>query len=134
MTDVNPASNQEPITVLSRLKRQRQEQQSIQPVVEVENTLESLKAELARYPKTKRHSAIVLEESIDEELIRFCKQNQITVEVFLEAAWVKASTQPNLLADLLQEARTRYLDRKQVGKLKRLITMLGQPSSTTPAP
>lgn len=111
-------------SVLARLKRQRQQQQAVQPPVEIENTLESLKAELAQYPQTKRHSAIVLEAALDDQLTQFCKQQQITVEVFLEAAWTLALGQPKLLEELKVEARQRYLKRKQAGKLRRLITML----------
>lgn len=88
------------------------------------HTSEDLKAELAKIPETNRHSAIVLEKELDQTLTRFCKENRITLEVFLEAAWVHASSNPNAMAEILTEAKRRYGDRKKAGKLRRLITML----------
>lgn len=88
------------------------------------HTSEDLKAELAKIPETNRHSAIVLEKELDQTLTRFCKENRITLEVFLEAAWVHASSNSDAMAEILTEAKRRYGDRKKAGKLRRLITML----------
>lgn len=88
------------------------------------DTLEELKAELAKIPETNRHSAIVLEKELDQNLTRYCKDNRITIEVFLEAAWVHASSNPDAKSEILAEAKRRYADRKRAGKLRRLLTML----------
>ena len=88
------------------------------------DTLEDLKAELANIPETNRHSAIVLEKELDQSLTRYCKDNRITIEVFLEAAWVHAISNPEAMEEILTEAKRRYAERKQAGKLRRLITML----------
>lgn len=99
-----------------------------EPVAEAGNTLEQLKAELAKLPETQRHSAIVLEKSLDQELTRYCKEHRITVEVFLEAAWIQASIDADLMEKIVSEAKRRYKSRKEAGKLRRLITMLeGKP-------
>lgn len=87
-------------------------------------TLEELKAQLAKFPPTRRHSAIVLDQDIDQELTRFCKDQGITVEVFLEAAWLLTSAEPELMKAVMAEALRRYKARKMAGKLRRLITML----------
>jgi hypothetical protein len=87
-------------------------------------TLEDLKAQLAKFPSTRRHSAIVLDQDIDQELTRFCKDQGVTVEVFLEAAWLLTSAEPELMKTIMAEAKRRYKARKQAGKLRRLITML----------
>jgi hypothetical protein len=87
-------------------------------------TIEELKAELAMIPETNRHSAIVLEKQLDQDLTRYCKDNRITVEVFLEAAWTYAASNPTAMEEILAEAKRRYGDRKKAGKLRRLITML----------
>jgi hypothetical protein len=87
-------------------------------------TLEELKAELAKFPETRRHSAIVLEKELDQRLTRFCKDRGVTVEVFLEAAWTRAEADPVLLEQIVTEAKHRYHTRKQAGKIRRLITML----------
>jgi hypothetical protein len=86
--------------------------------------VEQLKAELAKFPPTRRHSAIVLDQEVDQKLTRFCKDSGITVEVFLEATWLKADSDPALMKEILAEAKLRYAARKQAGKLRRLITML----------
>jgi hypothetical protein len=91
-------------------------------------TLEELKAELTKFPEMHRHSAIVLEKSLDQELTRFCKDQGITVEVFLEAAWTQVTTNPALKEQIVVEAKRRYAVRKRAGKLRRLITMLGEKS------
>lgn len=88
------------------------------------DALEDLKAELAKIPETNRHSAIVLEKELDQSLTRYCKDNRITIEVFLEAAWVHTNANPKVMEEILTEAKRRYADRKRAGKLRRLITML----------
>lgn len=88
------------------------------------NTLEELKAELATFPQTRRHSAIVLDVDIDDALTKFCKEHRITVELFLEAAWVKAGNHPAILNEIIADAQDRRARRNRAGKLRRLITML----------
>ena len=90
------------------------------------STKDELQASLAKFPSTRRHSAIVLEEDIDTKLTRFCKESGITVEVFLEAAWVETTKDPTLMLEILNEAKRRYKTRKEAGKLRRLITMLNK--------
>ncbi len=86
--------------------------------------LEKLKAELATIPQTRRHSAVVLDAEIDANLTKFCKEKGVTVEVFLEAAWLQSVASPELMEKILVEAKSRYDSRKRAGKLRRLITML----------
>jgi hypothetical protein len=88
------------------------------------STLEELKAELAKIPPTRRHSAVVLDAEIDANLTKFCKEKGVTVEVFLEAAWLQAVASSELMEKILVEAKCRYDSRKLAGKLRRLITML----------
>ena len=88
------------------------------------STLEELKAELSKIPPTRRHSAVVLDAEIDANLTRFCKEKGVTVEVFLEAAWLQAVASSELMEKILVEAKCRYDSRKLAGKLRRLITML----------
>ena len=92
------------------------------------NTLLDLKAQLAQYPETNRHSAIVLDKQLDIQLTRYCKEQKITVETFLEAAWALAHSNPQLLEQITDSAILRYKSRKEAGKLRRLITMLSKHS------
>lgn len=88
------------------------------------DSITELKAELEKYPQTKRHSAIVLEKDLSQQLTQFCKEQGITVETFLEAAWTIVNSSDALVEEITTEAKRRYDQRKRVGKLKRLITML----------
>ncbi|MCV3214070.1 hypothetical protein OGM63_11200 [Plectonema radiosum NIES-515] len=88
----------------------------------------ALIAELEQYPETKRHSAIVLEKDLDQKLTQFCRIRGITVETFLEAAWTVASEDNTLREKITTDAKRRYDQRKRVGQLKRLITMLSNSS------
>ncbi|MBD2415657.1 hypothetical protein FACHB389_31195 [Nostoc calcicola FACHB-389] len=98
------------------------------PTATPAGTISELTAELEKYPETRRHSAIVLEKDLDQELTRFCKDRGITVEVFLEAAWAIASADNALVEKITTEAKRRYDQRKRVGQIKRLITMLSNSS------
>lgn len=108
----NPPQQPTPVTELAN------------PTAAPADTLTELKVELEKYPETRRHSAIVLEKDLDQELTRFCKDRGITVEVFLEAAWTVANASDALMEKITTEAKRRYDQRKRVGQLKRLITML----------
>lgn len=87
-------------------------------------TLAELKQQLDKFPKTRRRSGIVLEEEIDLELTTYCKRNGITVETFLEAAWLIISEKETILKKVTKEASSRYNQRKKAGQLRRLITTL----------
>jgi hypothetical protein len=89
-----------------------------------DNSIEALQKELASFPETIRHSGIVLEKEIDRDLTQFCRDNKITVELFLEAAWCLSDLEPEFLERILVEAKQRYTSRKQAGKTRRLLTML----------
>jgi hypothetical protein len=95
---------------------------NLEPVKD--NSVEALQKELASFPETVRHSGIVLEKGIDRDLTQFCRDNKITVELFLEAAWCLSDLEPEFLERILVEAKQRYNSRKQAGKTRRLLTML----------
>lgn len=89
-----------------------------------DNSVEALQKELASFPETVRHSGIVLEKGIDRDLTQFCRDNKITVELFLEAAWCLSDLEPEIRERILVSAKQRYTSRKQAGKTRRLLTML----------
>jgi hypothetical protein len=95
---------------------------NLEPVQD--NSIEALQKALASFPETIRHSGIVLEKGIDRDLTQFCRDNKITVELFLEAAWCLSDLEPEFLERILVEAKQRYTSRKQAGKTRRLLTML----------
>jgi hypothetical protein len=99
-----------------------EDRNNLEPVKD--NSIEALQKELALFPETVRHSGIVLEKGIDRDLTQFCRDNKITVELFLEAAWCLSDLEPEFLERILVEAKHRYTSRKQAGKTRRLLTML----------
>jgi hypothetical protein len=99
-----------------------EDRNNLEPVKD--NSIEALQKELASFPETVRHSGIVLEKGIDRDLTQFCRDNKITVELFLEAAWCLSDLEPEFLERILVSAKQRYISRKQAGKTRRLLTML----------
>ena len=99
-----------------------EDRNNLEPVKD--NSIEALQKELASFPETVRHSGIVLEKGIDRDLTQFCRDNKITVELFLEAAWCLSDLEPEFLERILVSAKQRYTSRKQAGKTRRLLTML----------
>lgn len=99
-----------------------EDRNNLEPVKD--NSIEALQKELALFPETVRHSGIVLEKGIDRDLTQFCRDNKITVELFLEAAWCVSDLEPEFLERILVSAKQRYTSRKQAGKTRRLLTML----------
>jgi hypothetical protein len=99
-----------------------EDRNNLEPVKD--NSIEALQKELALFPETVRHSGIVLEKGIDRDLTQFCRENKITVELFLEAAWCLSDLEPEFLERILVSAKQRYTSRKQAGKTRRLLTML----------
>lgn len=89
----------------------------------VDRAIAELNKELDSYPPTTRRSAIVIESKIERELKNFCDDHKITVEVFLEAAW-QITKDSETINEIIDEAQIRYRNRKEVGRLKRLITQL----------
>ncbi len=118
------------VTEVQQHSQQDIEREGEQPTTDkdaklsTDDSITSLKAELEKYPQTKRHSAIVLEKDLSIELTQFCKQRGITVETFLEAAWTVVNSDDALVLKITAEAKRRYDQRKRVGQIKRLITML----------
>lgn len=104
-----------------------EDRNNLEPVKD--NSVEALQKELASFPETVRHSGIVLDKEIDRDLTQFCRDNKITVELFLEAAWCLSDLEPEFLERILVSAKQRYTSRKQAGKTRRLLTMLQKNNS-----
>ena len=89
-----------------------------------QTTIKQLEEQLDKLPKTQRRSGIVLEQNLNDELVEFCRKNKITIETFLEASWTISNSDDSLLNEIVDEAKTRYKQRKEAGQLKRLISTL----------
>ncbi len=69
-------------------------------------------------------STIRLSAEIDEELRQLCQREKITKDTFLEAAYLVVGEAEELRARVLQLAKERYKQRKQVGEKRKLMTMM----------
>lgn len=84
----------------------------------------SIEAQLAELPEVTSRRSVRLEKRLFEELSAFCQQHGITMETFLEASYVVAFGDSNLQPQIITEAQRRMEDRKQAGKLRRILTQL----------
>jgi len=69
-------------------------------------------------------STIRLSAEIDEELRQLCQREKITKDTFLEAAYLVVGEAGELKTRVLQLAKERYKQRKQVGEKRKLMTMM----------
>jgi hypothetical protein len=74
-------------------------------------------------------STIRLSAEIDEELRQLCQREKITKDTFLEAAYLVVGEAEELRARVLQLAKERYKQRKQVGEKRKLMTMMKKMSA-----
>jgi hypothetical protein len=74
------------------------------------------------FPEVVRRT-IRLEQPIDEALERLCSRERITRETFLEAAYLVCNDKPEILEEVLANARQRYRQRKTAGEKRKFQTM-----------
>lgn len=86
--------------------------------------LNDLQAQIDALPQVGDRRNVRLETSIDTELPQFCSQNNVTIETFLEAAFLACSQDAELKASVLEAAQARLQQRKQAGQLRRLQSQL----------
>lgn len=84
----------------------------------------SIEAQLEKLPEVTSRRSVRLEKSLFEELSTFCQKHGITMETLLEASYVVASEDRNLQSQIIAEAQRRMEDRKQAGKLRRVLAQL----------
>jgi len=68
-------------------------------------------------------STVRLDAKLDAQLERFCREHKITRELFLEAAFALAQTQPQWLENIATEAARRRKARLQSAERKKLNTL-----------
>lgn len=83
---------------------------------------QELEQKLNSLPKISDRRNIRLEVGIEKELDGL----NVTIETFLEAAYLACKRDDRLMASVLAEASQRLASRKQAGKLRRLNSQLRQ--------
>lgn len=84
----------------------------------------SIEAQLEKLPEVTSRRSVRLEKSLFEELSGLCQQYGITMETFLEASYVISSSDSDVERQIIVEAQRRMEDRKQAGRLRRVLTQL----------
>ena len=84
----------------------------------------AIEAELATLPQVSTRRNIRLEVDLENRLLTFCQANDITVETFLEACFVEAEQNARTRTEIVNEAKRRLKQRKQAGKLRRVLSQL----------
>jgi hypothetical protein len=83
---------------------------------------------LAALPLVADRRQIRLESYIDQELENLCKNQpkgkKMTVETFLEAAFLTCKDNPELMNQVMNIAARRLSKRKEAGKLRRVLAQL----------
>ncbi|MGB3292592.1 MAG: hypothetical protein WBB01_06390 [Phormidesmis sp.] len=84
----------------------------------------SIEAQLEKLPEVTSRRSVRLEKSLFKELSILCQQHGITMETFLEASYVVSSGDSDVENQVIVEAQRRMEDRKQAGRLRRVLTQL----------
>ncbi|NJL02974.1 MAG: hypothetical protein HC838_01850 [Spirulinaceae cyanobacterium RM2_2_10] len=87
-------------------------------------TATDLSAQVAALPQIAARRNIRLEVGLDEALLELCDHTGITIETFLEAAYLICDQYPEFQQALLTTAQQRLRRRKEAGKLRRLHSQL----------
>lgn len=107
--------------------------EALPPVAKVNPTSskiprKKLAKEVASLPQVAERRQIRLEVTINTELDQLCNQRpkgaKVTVETFVEAAYLACTRDPALMAQILAEAANRLAQRKRAGQLRRLHSQL----------
>ena len=96
----------------------------IAPVQSAAAGATAIESELAGLPQVSARRNIRLEIDLESRLLAFCQNNDITVETFLEACFVEVEQNARLKTEMVTEAKSRLKQRKQAGKLRRILSQL----------
>lgn len=62
--------------------------------------------------------SILLENSVEQKLTAFCKQNNIIIATWIESAFEHLEQQPDLMNDVIATARSRGEERKDSARIR----------------
>lgn len=91
--------------------------------------LDGLQAELDNLPQVGKRLAIHLEQGVRASLVRLCDDNDITPEIFIEAAFALLQDKPALVTEIVADAKVRLTKRKRAGLVRRTMAMVQKYSS-----
>ena len=85
---------------------------------------QKLEKELESFPTMGKRLAIHLERDVRNELLKLCDEQEITPETFMEATFVLVKQKPNLVKQIMKEAKQRLSQRKRAGLLRRTLSLM----------
>ncbi len=85
---------------------------------------QKLEKELENVPTMGKRLAIHLEQEVRNELLKLCDEQEITPETFMEATFVVVKQKPNLVKQIMKEAKQRLSQRKRAGLLRRTLSLM----------
>jgi hypothetical protein len=97
---------------------------SSEPIAEPTPEPLPLQAELANLPKMGKRLAVHLEESVREQLMQICDRQDMTPEIFFEAAFLLLQEHPDLLDETISSAKARLAQRKRAGLMRRTVALM----------
>ncbi len=86
--------------------------------------IQQLQAELDSLPQIGKRLAIHLEQEIRANLLQLCDRQEITSETFIEAAYALLQENPELVEQIVKEAKKRLKQRKRAGLIRRTLSMM----------
>ncbi|MBD2505050.1 hypothetical protein [Anabaena azotica] len=86
--------------------------------------LSGLQAELESLPTVGKRLAVHLEKDIRADLLKLCDASDITPEIFIEAAIASLHKQPELMSQIIADAKVRLAQRKRAGLIRRTLVMV----------
>lgn len=88
-------------------------------IMDIQRQLDSL-------PMVASRRNIRLLEELDSEISRLCNEEGITIESLLEALYTNVRDNPQLLSEVLLDAKDRINQRKEAGVLRRIASQLNK--------
>lgn len=75
-------------------------------------------------PTMGKRLAVHLEQGVRSDLVALCDRQDLTPEIFFEAATVFLQAHPDLLEEVITDAKQRLRQRKQAGLVRRTKAMM----------
>ena len=93
------------------------------PVKEKTQNKENDEEQENEFPVLGKRRLVRLEESIQEEVLSRCREEEVTLEIFLEAAYLIIKESPQLERQIFELAKERLEKRKWASMCKRARTL-----------
>lgn len=112
------------ITVEPTLSDESQLEPELQPEPKPRKQKKTETASADNLPTMGKRLAVHLEQGVRSDLVTLCDRQDLTPEIFFEAATVFLQAHPDLLDEVISDAKQRLRQRKQAGLVRRTKAMM----------